>query len=512
MASFTSILFTDPHAAAGIEKLGQPECFADLHLDQIVDAVLGANTDEHLKAFFYLPLHDASAVAHRHEVFRDLQRPDIRAAVDAFVTGMSTMRRRLDRASHMWHRLQQQGWFVYAVQAFCDTVIALRDDLARLDVSSRGLADFASYVATYADGERFQGLVADTRGVHAALQEIRYCVHIEGLQVQVETYADQPDYSAEVAATFERFASQTTRDYHVKTKEFADMNHVEEQVLECVAKLHPAQFGRLQEFCTQYRGYLDPTISRFDREVAFYISYLQFMVRITDTGLAFCYPSITADPGGFGAEGAFDLALAAKVFRHEHTLVCNDFHLAEAERIFVITGPNQGGKTTLARTIGQIAHLGALGCPVPARRATLTLPDRIYTHFEQQETLATLRGKLDNELVRIHDILATAAGGSIIVMNESFSSTTVDDSVLIGTEVLQRIIAIGCIAVYVTFLDELANLDPVCVSMVGEVRPEDPTQRTFQFTRRRADGMAYAAALADKYGLTHDALLERINR
>ena len=97
-------------------------------------------------------------------------------------------------------------------------------------------------------------------------------------------------------------------------------------------------------------------------------------------------------------------------------------------------------------------------------------------------------------------------------MNESFSSTTVDDSVLIGTEVLHRIIAIGCIAVYVTFLDELASLDPVCVSMVGEVAPEDPTQRTFRFTCRRADGMAYAAALADKYGLTHNALLERINR
>src|SRR5262249_7417479 len=133
-------------------------------------------------------------------------------------------------------------------------------------------------------------------------------------------------------------------------------------------------------------------------------------------------------------------------------------------------------------------------------------------HFERQETLATLRGKLDNELVRIHDILSTATADSIIVMNESFSSTTVDDSVLIGTEVLQRIIASGCVAVYVTFLDELAILDPVCVSMVGGVQPRDLTQRTFRFTRRRADGMAYAAALAAKYGLTHEDLLERITR
>jgi DNA mismatch repair protein MutS len=509
MARFASILFIDPDAAAA--ERAEPECFGDLHLDQIVDSVVGANADE-LKRFFYLPLHDVGAVSYRHDVFRDLARPEIRNAVEAFVTGMNTMRKRMDRAAHLFHRLQQQGWFVYGVQAFCDTVTALRADLAKLELSARGLIDFAAFVDAYVDSDRFARLSAETRSVQADLAQVRYCVHIEGPKVHVDTYEDQADYSVDVAATFERFASQTERDYHVQMKDFADMNHVEEQVLQYVAKLYPQQFGRLQTFCTQHRRYMDPTIARFDREVAFYLAYVRFMDRVTDSGLGFCYPSIAADPGQFGADGAFDAALAIKAFRHDIAVVCNDFHLSGAERIFVITGPNQGGKTTLARTIGQIAYLGALGCPVPARRATLPLPDEIYTHFERQETLATLHGKLDNELQRIHDILSTATAGSVIVMNESFSSTTVDDSVLIGTEVLQRIIDIGCVAVYVTFLDELASLDPVCVSMVGEVAPHDPTERTFRFTRRRADGMAYASALAAKYGLSHDDLLERITR
>lgn len=511
MARFDSILFIDPDAAATAGKRAEPDCFGDLHLDQIVDSVVGADTDE-LKNFFYIPLHDVAAVTYRHDVFRELQRPEIRNAVEAFVTGMTTMRKRMDRASHLWHHLQRQGWFVYAVQAFCDTITALRDNLMKLDLSARGLTDLAAYVDAYVDSDRFRRLSAETRSVQADLAQIRYCVHIEGRKVHVDTYEGQPDYSADVAATFERFASQANRDYHVQMKDFADMNHVEERVLQCVAKLHPQQFGRLQIFCTQHRQYVDPTIARFDREVAFYLSYLRFMDRVTDSGLRFCYPSISADPGDICADGAFDAALAIKSFRHDITLVCNDFHLEAAERIFVITGPNQGGKTTLARTVGQIAYLGTLGCPVPARRATLTLPDEIYTHFERQETLTTLHGKLDNELQSIHAILATATAASIIVMNESFSSTTVGDSVLIGTEVLQRIIAIGCVAVYVTFLDELASLDPVCVSMVGEVECDDPTQRTFRFTRRRADGMAYAAALAAKYGLSPKELLERITR
>ena len=221
---------------------------------------------------------------------------------------------------------------------------------------------------------------------------------------------------------------------------------------------------------------------------------------------------MTAEPGALSAEGAFDLALAIKSVADDKPVVSNDFRLSGAERILVVTGPNQGGKTTFARTIGQCAYLASLGCPIPARQATVMLPDHIYTHFERQETLATLHGKLDDELVRIHDILDSATAASIIVMNESFSSTTVNDALLIGTEVLKRIIELNCAAVYVSFLDELADLSPACVSMVGDVAPDDPTQRTFTFTRRPADGLAYAAALADKYGLNHKALRRRVSR
>ena len=221
---------------------------------------------------------------------------------------------------------------------------------------------------------------------------------------------------------------------------------------------------------------------------------------------------MTAEPGALSVEGAFDLALAIKSVADDKPVVSNDFRLSGAERILVVTGPNQGGKTTFARTIGQCAYLASLGCPIPARQASVMLPDHIYTHFERQETLATLHGKLDDELVRIHDILDSATAASIIVMNESFSSTTVNDALLIGTEVLKRIIELNCAAVYVSFLDELADLSPACVSMVGEVEPDDPTQRTFAFTRRPADGLAYAAALADKYGLNHEVLRRRVSR
>jgi len=418
MARFGSILFVNPAVADGIEDLGPPQCFPDLLLTKVIDAV---TRDEQLEKFFYLPLHDVSAIQYRHDVFGDLECDQIRGPIERFVGGMRTMHERLDRAAHLWHRLQQQGWFVYAVEAFCDTVATLRDELAAARPSSRGLRDFADDVAAYVGSDRFRALVAETQSVQTELQKVRYTVHIDGLKVHVDRYEDQSDYSLDIAAAFERFAAEAVRDYHVRMTESPNMNHVEEQILERVAQLFPEPFRRLEEFCTRHRHYLDTTISRFEREVKFYLSYLAFVRRLTDEGLAFSYPAITDDPGAISADAAFDAALAVKAVKDRNTVVRNDFHLSGAERIFVITGPNQGGKTTLARTIGQIAYLGTLGCPVPARRATLTLPDEIYTHFERQETLATLHGKLDNELVRIHDILSAATATSIVVMNESFT-------------------------------------------------------------------------------------------
>ncbi|BBZ50218.1 DNA mismatch repair protein MutS [Mycobacterium heidelbergense] len=510
MASFTSIL--DPRAGSIIGTDTPPDCFADLYLDQVIGAVTAGYGGSDLARIFYAPQRQPSVVEYRQQVFRDLEDDETRAPVQNFVDGMRTVRSRLHVARNAWHRLQKQGWLVAAIETYCHAVALLGDGLTYVQPRSRGLRDFADHVRRYVDGDVFKRLVADTEAVREQLHAIRYCVHVDGLRVNVEKFGEQTDYSSEVTATFERFATEVSKDYHVALPDFKDMNHVEERILECVAKLHPESFALLDNFCSRHEQFIDPAIARFEHEIRFYLSYLAFIRRFTAAGLAFSYPDVTDEPGVVDVQGAFDLALVINTAEGESRPVTNDFYLSESERIFVITGPNQGGKTTFARTIGQCAYLASIGCPIPAGAARLTLPDQIYTHFERQEDLSTLHGKLDDELVRIHDILSRATDASIIVMNESFSSTTVNDALLIGREVLERIIQLHCVAVYVSFLDELSALDPVCVSMVGDVADDDPTRRTFTFTRRPADGLAYAAALADKYGLSYNVLRQRISQ
>lgn len=215
-------------------------------------------------------------------------------------------------------------------------------------------------------------------------------------RITVGAYDNESDYTVEVATTFERFRQGGALRREETFKDWADYAAV--GVLDLVAKIYPALFEALDSFCIRHQTYLDHTIGVFDREIQFSLAYLGYANKLRGAGLAISYPRMSSTEKHEHVADTFGLALAAQLTRQDGRVVCNDIVLDGREPILVVSGPNLGGKTTLARGFGQLHYLARLGCPVPGRDIQLFLCDQIYTHFERSEYLNTLVGKLQDEL------------------------------------------------------------------------------------------------------------------
>lgn len=509
--TFASILFEEIDPAGQPLAVDPPAFFVDLNLDQIIHAVTSGKQEYQLRPFFFSPLHSTRDIYYRQEVFKDLEDAILLDNLKLFAGKMAIMRRYLGLVEKLEFKNHIAGWFLEAALVYCAAVSDLEKSLAEAELRSRGLIAFRDELMNYMASSKFTSLQSEAVRLKRELSGVKYCVLIKGNWVRVRKYEDEIDYTEEVEKTFEKFKQGSVKNYLVDLAIGSGMSYVEAQILDRVAKLFPEIFKSLEEYYLKNsKLFLDETIAVFDREIQFYIAYLDYIEKIKQAGLSFCYPKIlTQSKEVFDCDG-FDLALANQRVAENSNVVCNDFHLRGKERIIVVSGPNQGGKTTFARMFGQLHYLANLGCPVPGREAQLYLFDGLFSHFEKAENIKNLRGKLQDDLVRIHSIMDQATPNSILILNEIFTSTTLKDAIFLSKRIMERIIQLDLLCVFVTFIDELASLDDKTISMVSTVAPDNPALRTFKIVRKPADGLSYAISIAEKNRVTYDLIKERI--
>ncbi len=486
-----------------------PSCFPDLNLDQIVDGICAGHPEPWLRELLYTPLTSIAAVDYRQRALRELERPELRAAADGFLAAMELVRQRQEQVARLRSDPQRWIWFLNSTTSYLEAVESLAARLEGLQLSSASWLGLRSYLRAYRASAAYQALLGDCALRRGDLDSIRYQLRIRGLRVTVSKGAGGEELAAAVSATLAKFEADSEPPPAAAGIRALQMNHVEEQILDLVVQLHPEVFSELASYQETYSAYLDPVVERLSRELLFATAYLNYLAPLQRAELPLCYPAVS-EASDLAFEEAFDLALAQQLVAEGQPVVRNSLQMQPGERVLVITGPNQGGKTTFLRLLGQLHYLAALGGPVPGSSAEVLLADRVFTHFEVGEQTADLSGKLHDDLVRLARILSAATPRSLILLNEVFSSTALEDALFLGTKVLEQIGRIGALCAYVTFVDELTSLGLWTVSLVSALDPEQPLRRTFKILRRPADGRSLALSVAERHRITGDWILKRV--
>lgn len=234
-------------------------------------------------------------------------------------------------------------------------------------------------------------------------------------------------------------------------------------------------------------------------------------------GCSICMPKLSPKENkDFTAEGLYNPRVALAI---EDKIITNDFKFDDDARIYVLTGPNRGGKSVITVAVGASQALCQLGLPVPAAAALISPVDGIYTHFPEGADDTIDKGRLGEECARLKEIFDSATSDSMMLLDESLSSTGAYEASYIASEILTGFAAMRIRGIFSTHLHELAARVPEInersrenggISIDTLVAGMEEGERSFKIHRAKPDGKSYARDIADKYGLSFENLMARM--
>lgn len=260
-------------------------------------------------------------------------------------------------------------------------------------------------------------------------------------------------------------------------------------------------------------------IGHLGAELGLLLGAVRLLERLREAGLPICRPEcLPIEERRTELVDAYDIHLTLS--QHDGTggIVANPIQFgAEAGRVWVLTGPNRGGKTTYTRAVGVAQVLFQAGLFVPAASAQMSPVDAIFTHFPTREDPRPGMGRLDVEAERLFAIFREATSRSLILLNEALSGTSALEALDLARGLVRGLRLLGARAIYVTHLHELASDveeintstpgDGRVGSLLAELEVDDgeggSARRTYRIVARPPRGVSFATEIAEQHGISY---------
>lgn len=254
-------------------------------------------------------------------------------------------------------------------------------------------------------------------------------------------------------------------------------------------------------------------------EIEFVTKATELLLKLRSKGCPLTRPEIRpVSEKVFDARGLCNPIVTLKL---DTAVVPNDFTFDDDGMFYVITGPNRGGKSVITCAVGLAFVMAQLGLPVCADSCVISPCDAIFTHFPTGSEDTIDKGRLGEECSRLEAIFREVSEHSLVLLDESLSSTGSFEGAYIAAEVLQGFSMARCRGIFSTHLHDLAaSVDSINeaaeknggVKIDNLVAAIEEGSRSFKIVRKKPDGKSYARDIADKYGLSLDKIMEKIKR
>lgn len=278
--------------------------------------------------------------------------------------------------------------------------------------------------------------------------------------------------------------------------------HINPRIINAMAVLYRDEFVAFKSFYDSYSSFFTESFLDYCSELGFYLEVSRLLDTVRAQGMPVCVPAVASKKKAV-VHGVRDISLMAKQARD---IVPNDAEFTRSEPFFYLTGANGGGKTTYLRAVGIAMTLFLAGCPICADSAEIWPMEGVFTHFPRDERFDS-EGRFADEQRRIKQIMEKHNGGSMILLNETYSTTSEEIAVDLTSKLAEQLFDSGSFGIYITHQHGIGETRIPFLSVI--VDESDANRRTYRIARRRAATGSFAEDILKKYGMTEEALNRR---
>jgi len=532
--------------AAGERRLSD-EAAADLGLDAVITALVGSTApggrraarERFIRRTLTELVTDETVITHRQAVLRDLlEEPRLREQLAEVLPSLEALGdppapQRFRPSAVPEPSLERVARRLGELELLLDVVVRLDQALGAGTWRSTGLRDLTAEIAALRGSEAFRALERELPGLRATLASVR-SVTIglnlgPDLQPQSATILGLSDQPIEGRrGLLERLLGGSGAGRGLSPLQRGEAGPLgrPNELVRDLRHLLGQVVGPVEAALGQYASVSSATLSQLGLELALLLGAAGLIERLRCAGLPVCCPEVLPlDERRASAEDAYDVRLALAQLERGAVaeIVTNPVSFdAEAGRVWVLTGPNRGGKTTYTRAVGLLQVLLQAGLFVPARAARLSPVELILTHFPTREDAIPGQGRLDAEAERLATIFRQARPSSLILLNEALAGTSALEALDLARGIVRALRLLGARAIYVTHLHELALAtdeinastpgDGTVGSLVAEADEAGPGvgRRTYRIAPGHPRGASFAAEIAEQHGISFDHLARLI--